>query len=84
MLSNLHGRILNFDTTAADLGTLFTKQGRVKNPEVVTDLHSDRFRGFGFVEMAIPDDATTAISALHGRNLDGRALTVAIAKPRSR
>jgi RNA recognition motif-containing protein len=84
MFSSLHGRILNFHTTAADLGTLFTKQGRVKNPEVVTDLHGDRSPGCGFVETATPDDASSAISALDGRNLDGRALTVAIAKPRSR
>ncbi len=85
MFSSLHGKNLNFHTTAADPGTLFTKQRSVKNLEVVTDLHGDRSRGgFGFVEMAIPDDATTAISAPDGRNLDGRALTVAIARPRPR
>ncbi len=54
------------------------------NPEVVTELHSDRSRGLVFVDTATPDDATAAISALDGRNVDGRALTVAIAKPRSR
>ena len=51
---------------------------------MVTDLHSGRSRGFGFVEMATPDEAKTAISALDGFNVDGRDMTVAIAKPRSR
>ncbi len=84
MFSSLHGKNLNFHTTAADPGTLFTKQRSVKNLEVVTDLHSGRSRGFGFVEMATQDDAKTAISALDGHNVDGRDITVAIAKPRSR
>lgn len=78
MFSSLQGRNLNILTTAADLRTLVTQQGRAMSPEVVTELHSDRSRGFVFVEMATPDDATTAISALDGRNVDGRALTVAI------
>ncbi len=84
MLSNLHVGNLNFDTTTADLQSLFAQQGEVKKAEVVTDLHSGRSRGFGFVEMATPDDAKTAIGALDGHNVDGRDITVAIAKPRPR
>ncbi len=84
MFSNLHVGNLTFDTTSADLQALFGQQGEVKSVEVVTDLHSGRSRGFGFVEMATPDDAKTAIGALDGHNIDGRDITVAIAKPRSR
>lgn len=84
MFSNLHVGNLTFDTTAADLRTLFGQQGEVKKAEVVTDLRSGRSRGFGFVEMATPDEAKTAISTLDGHNVDGRDITVAIAKPRSR
>jgi len=84
VFSNLHVGNLTFDTTAADLRTLFAQQGEVKEAQVVTDLHSGRSRGFGFVEMATPDEAKTAISALDGFNVDGRDMTVAIAKPRSR
>ena len=84
MFTNLHVGNLTFDTTTADLQSLFAQQGEVKKAEVVTDLHSGRSRGFGFVEMATPDDAKTAINALDGHNVDGRDITVAIAKPRSR
>ena len=83
MFSNLHVGNLNFDTTTADLRSLFAQQGEVKKAEVVTDLDSGRSRGFGFVEMATPDDAKAAIGALDGHNVDGRDITVAIAKPRS-
>jgi len=84
VFSNLHVGNHTFDTTTADLRTLFAQQGDVKEAQVVTDLHSGRSRGFGFVEMATPDEAKTAISALDGHNVDGRDITVAIAKPRSR
>jgi len=84
LFSNLHVGNLTFNTTSADLRALFAQQGEVKEAELVTDLHSGRSRGFGFVEMATPDDAKAAISALDGHNVDGRDITVAIAKPRSR
>lgn len=81
--NKLHVGNLTFDTTSADLVNLFTDHGAVKEATVVTDHHSGRSRGFGFVELATPEEAKTAIGALDGRNLDGRDLTVAIAKPRS-
>ncbi len=84
MFSSLHVGNLNFDTTTADLQSLFGQQEEVKKAEVVTDLHSGRSRGFGFVEMATSYEAKTAIGALDGHNVDGRDITVAIAKPRSR
>ena len=84
MFSNLHVGNLSFDTTSADLQSLFAQHGDVENAHVVTDRHSGRSRGFGFVEMAAPDDAKAAISALDGLNVGGRDITVAIAKPRSR
>ena len=84
LFSNLHVGNLTFNTTSADLRAHFAQQGEVKEAELVTDLHSGKSRGFGFVEMARPDDAKAAISALDGHNVDGRDITVAIAKPRSR
>ncbi len=83
MFSKLHVGNLNIDTTSADLRTLFGQQGEVTKTHVVTDPHSGRSRGFGFVAMATPDEAKTAISALDGHDVDGRDITVAIAKPRS-
>ncbi len=83
MFSKLHVGNLTYDTTSADLQALFAQRGEVKEAHVVTDVRSGRSRGYGFVEMATPDDARTAISALDGHNVDGRDITVAIAKPRS-
>jgi RNA recognition motif-containing protein len=46
------------------------------------DKMSGRPRGFAFVTMSSPEEAQKAIDALNGSQLDGRALTVNIARPR--
>jgi len=46
------------------------------------DRMTNRPRGFGFVTMASPEEAEKAIEGLNGKDLDGRALTVNVAKPR--
>jgi RNA recognition motif-containing protein len=51
---------------------------------VITDRETGRSRGFGFVEMGSADAAERAISALNGKDLGGRQLTVNLAKERSR
>ena len=84
MSSNLYVGNLTFNTTTADLETLFAQQGDVKKAQVITDRDTGRSRGFGFVEMESQEVANTAISALNGTDLDGRDLTVSIAKERSR
>jgi len=84
MSSNLYVGNLTFNTTSADLQTLFAEHGEVKKAQVITDRDTGRSRGFGFVEMATADEAKAAIDSLNGRNVDGRDLTVNIAKERSR
>ena len=49
---------------------------------VMTDRDTGRSKGFGFVEMPDSSAAQTALQALNGTALDGRALTVNEAKPR--
>jgi cold-inducible RNA-binding protein len=51
----------------------------VSEATVVTHPKTDRSRGFGFVAMA---DAGSAISQLHGTEVEGRILTVREARPR--
>ena len=46
------------------------------------DRMTGRPRGFAFVTMGSPEEAQKAIDALHGKDFDGRALTVNIARPR--
>ena len=84
MSSNLYVGNLTFNTTTADLETLFAQHGDVSKAQVITDRDTGRSRGFGFVEMESQEGADTAISALNGTDLDGRDLSVSIAKERSR
>ena len=73
---------LSFNTTENDLQDAFAAHGTVTETNLMTDRVSGRPRGFGFVTMSTPEEAQTAISALNGQQVDGRALTVNIAKPR--
>lgn len=84
MTSNLYVGNLTFNTTSSDLQNLFAQHGEVAKAQVITDRDTGRSRGFGFVEMASSDAAKAAVEALDGHNLDGRALTVNVAKERSR
>ena len=84
MSSNIYVGNLTFGTTSADLQSLFAQHGEVKSAQVITDRDTGRSRGFGFVEMASSEEAKAAIDALNGHNVDGRDLTVNIAKERSR
>lgn len=83
MSTNLYVGNLTFGTTNADLENLFAEFGDVERAQVITDRDTGRSRGFGFVEMASSVEAEKAISSLDGKNVDGRQLTVNVAKPRS-
>jgi RNA recognition motif-containing protein len=68
---------LSYSTDESALEALFGSEGRqVASVRILSDRETGRSRGFGFVEMATPEDAQKAIEALNGRELDGRALTV--------
>ena len=73
---------LSFDTSESQLEALFAEFGSVQSAALVTDRDTGRPRGFGFVEME-DSAAQAAMSALNGKNVDGRDLTVNEAKPRN-
>ena len=73
---------LSFNTTQNDLQDLFSPHGSVIETNLMMDRESGRSRGFGFVTMSSPDEAQAAITALSGKSVDGRDLTVNVAKPR--
>jgi cold-inducible RNA-binding protein len=73
---------LSFNTTENALQDAFAAHGTVTETNLMMDRMSGRPRGFGFVTMSTPEEAQKAIEALNGAQLDGRALTVNIAKPR--
>jgi RNA recognition motif-containing protein len=74
---------LTYGTNDATLRQLFEAHGEVTSAQVIMDRDTGRSKGFGFVEMANDQDATAAISALNGQQVDGRALTVNEARPRT-
>ena len=73
---------LSFNTTENDLQDLFAAHGSVVEANLMMDRTSGRPRGFGFVTMGTPEEAEAAITALNGKDVDGRSLTVNVAKPR--
>ena len=84
MSTNLYVGNLTFNTSSSELEALFAQHGPVTKAQVITDRDTGRSRGFGFVEMASAEAAQKAISSLNGKDLDGRQLTVNLAKERSR
>ena len=73
---------LPFRTSESDLEQVFGEFGTVQSVAIVTDRDTGRSRGFGFVEMSTDAEAQAAIEAMDGKDLDGRNLTVNVAKPR--
>jgi cold-inducible RNA-binding protein len=73
---------LSFNTTENDLQDMFAAHGTVLEANLMMDRITSRPRGFGFVTMSTPEEAQKAIAALNGSSVDGRSLTVNVAKPR--
>jgi RNA recognition motif-containing protein len=73
---------LAYSVTEADLQTLFADTGGVKSVALIKDKFSGQSKGFAFVEMENQQDMEKAISALNGKDFQGRALSVSIARPR--
>jgi RNA recognition motif-containing protein len=73
---------LPYGITDSDLQQLFEPHGTVQSAQVIMDRDTGRSKGFGFIEMSSDAEATAAISAMHGKEIDGRALTVNEARPR--
>jgi cold-inducible RNA-binding protein len=74
---------LNFGATEDAVRTMFEAYGTVERVSIVTDRDTGRAKGFGFVEMSADADADRAIAELNGRELDGRALNVNEARPKT-
>ena len=73
---------MSFQTTEAELRSLFEPLGQITRVQIVTDRDTGRARGFAFVEMPNDDEATKAIAALNGKEVGGRALNVNEARPK--
>ena len=73
---------LSFNTTETQLRDAFSAHGIVAEVNLMMDRETGRPRGFGFVTMNSAAEAQAAIDGLNGKSVDGRDLTVNVAKPR--
>ena len=73
---------LSFNTTENDLQEAFAAHGQVVEANLMMDRMTGRSRGFAFITYSTPEEAQKAIAAMHGAQLDGRPLTVNIARPK--
>jgi RNA recognition motif-containing protein len=70
------------DVTGSDLRTVFESFGRVETADVVKHRHGGESRGLGFVGMPARSEAVRAVLGVHGRNVNGRAITATEVRPR--
>lgn len=80
---NLFIGSLAWATTDDTLKAFFETVGEVATARVVTDRETHRSKGFGFVEYVDEANNQKAIDALDGKSLDGREITVAMARPKT-
>jgi RNA recognition motif-containing protein len=74
---------LTYEVTDSTLEQMFTPHGTVESAQVIMDRDTGRSKGFGFVEMKSDQEAQAAITGLNGKDVEGRALTVNEARPRT-
>ena len=74
---------LSYSLMDNDLQQLFSATGTVVSAQVIMDRSSGRSKGFGFVEMNSDEEAQAAITALNGKEIEGRPLTVNEARPKA-
>jgi cold-inducible RNA-binding protein len=82
MSKKLYVGNLSYTVSNRELEAMFAAHGAVESANVIMDRDTGRSKGFGFVEMGNDKEAQAAISALHGKDFDGRSLTVNEARPR--
>jgi len=82
-MKNIFVGNLNFGATEAAVRSLFEQYGTVDRVNLITDRDTGQARGFGFVEMSNTQEADRAIAELNGKELDGRALNVNEARPKT-
>jgi RNA recognition motif-containing protein len=79
--SKLYVGGIPYRTTEDDLKTAFSEAGEVTSVSIISDRMTGRSRGFGFVEMADEAQAQAAIDRWDGKEMDGRMLSVSMARP---
>ncbi len=82
-MKNIFVGNLSFNASENAVRALFEEYGAVDRVGIVTDRDTGQQKGFAFVEMSVDAEGDRAIESLSGRELNGRALTVNEARPKS-
>jgi RNA recognition motif-containing protein len=82
-LMNIFIAGLSYNISDSDLGELFAEYGEVSSAKVITDRETGRSKGYGFVELADEAAGNKAIEELNGAEIDGKAISVSVARPKS-
>jgi RNA recognition motif-containing protein len=77
---NIYVSNISFHTNEDDLKNLFSKFGAVTSAKIIMDRETNESRGFGFVEMQSAEEGNKAIEGLQGKEIEGRALSVSVAR----
>jgi RNA recognition motif-containing protein len=80
---NIYIGNLSYEINEEQLKQLFEEFGEVTSANIIIDKYSGRSKGFGFVEMTDSDAGKAAISALNGKTVKNREITVNEARPKS-
>lgn len=80
---NMYVSNLSFNTDDDGLRELFEQFGKVNSAKVINDRDTGRSRGFGFVEMESQDEANAAMKGLNDKEINGRAMSVSVAREKS-
>jgi RNA recognition motif-containing protein len=83
MATKLYVGNLPFKVREEDLTSLFQQAGTVESVNIIRDKFSGQSRGFGFVEMATPEDAQKAIEMFNGHSMENREIVVNEARPQA-
>ncbi|MBX4200204.1 RNA-binding protein [Candidatus Parcubacteria bacterium] len=81
MSTKLYVGGIPYTSTEATLKDAFAKAGNVTSASIIIDRMTGRSKGFGFVEMSTEEEAQAAINMWNGQDLEGRKLTVNVARP---
>jgi cold-inducible RNA-binding protein len=81
---NIYVSNLSFDFSEADVQNLFTQFGTVTSAKLINDKFTGKSRGFAFVEMPSEDEGKNAIRSLNDKEVEGRQISVAVARPKEK
>ncbi len=81
MAKKLYVGGLPYSTTNDSLRDAFSQAGEVQSATIIMDKMTGRSKGFGFVEFANDEDADQTVEMFHGKDFEGRTLTVNEARP---